>query len=154
MTSQLDWFEIEITPHEFRIGVGPGKTGIIAYKPDGIEQVQTTVLLPESNRENYALIMRSLENLLTKFEIENSAQHEPGKFFLSGPAREEPAMYLRFVHGDKVWQSRYNNNEIPPNMQALYAGCRELAAKVCDQSPKRRLSPDEALKIKDERMGK
>ena len=154
MISQLNWFEIEITPHEFRIGIGSDKPGIIAYKPSGSDQCQTSVFLPESNRENYALIMRSLESLLTKLKIENTPQHEPDKFFLSEPAREEPAMYVRFFHGNRVWQSRFGTNEIPADMQALYEGCRDLAIKVCDRSPGRKMSPAEALEIKDKRMGK
>jgi hypothetical protein len=154
ITSRLDWFEIEITPHEFRIGIGPDKTGLIAYKPSGSEKFQTLVLPPESNTENCALIMRSLETLLTKLDIESIPQHEPDKFFLNGPAREEPAMYVRFVHSNRVWQSRFSTNEIPVKMKALYKGCRDLAIEVCDRSQKRQMSSEEVLEIKDKPMVK
>jgi hypothetical protein len=112
-----------MSPHEFRIGIGPDKPALLAYKPDGSDRCQTSVLLPESNKENFALIFRSLDSLLTKLDIMNLPQHEPEKYFLTGAARAEPAIYVRFVRGNQTWQSRFSTNEIPPKIRELYAGC-------------------------------
>src|ERR1051325_1068524 len=152
--SQITWFEIERSPHEFRIGIGPDKPALLAYKPDGSDRCQTSVLLPESNKENFVLIFRSLDALLTKLDIMNLPQHEPEKFSLTGAAREEPAIYVRFVRGNETWQSRFTTNEIPPKIQELYSGCRDLAVEVCERSSKKQLSPQEALDLKDKRIGK
>jgi hypothetical protein len=79
----------------------------------------------------------------------NLPQHEPGQFFLTGAAREEPAVYIRFVRDNQVWQSRYGTNEIPSKIQELCAGCRKLAISVIERSPGKQLSSQEVLDMQD-----
>ena len=152
VVSKVQWFELEVA-EGFRIGIVPDKPALISYKPTDSARGQTFIFLPETNRENYEFIFRSLDSLLEKLNIMDLPEHEPEKAFQGTPPRNVPAIHIRFVYGTKAWRSWYRTNEIPPKIQALYEGCRDLSINVCERGTKHTLAPEQAADIAGKRMG-
>ena len=143
---------MEIPPDEFHIGITRGRPAVIAYKPSGSDKCRNSILLPESNPENFEIAFSGLESLLAKLDILSIPEHEPQKAFRDGPSRFDPALHVRFIIGDRVWQSWYSTNQIPPKIQELYDGCRKLSITVCERGSHHKISGEEAMDVAKKRM--
>jgi hypothetical protein len=147
---KLEWFELELCPFEFRLAVIPKQPVLFAYKPTGTDKNLTYLMPTDEHKEVFDSIIQSLDVLIRKNRIMENKPHEPEKTFDS-EAKKEPSLHLRIGYGtdgygsSKRWQSSYSINEIPPSIQVLLDGCRELGIKAVTSLASHEMSKTQAM---------
>ena len=142
---ELNWFELQISPHEFRFAVASGRDALIAFKRDKASNCETHLLPIKDNKSNIDLAFSSLHAFLQKHNVRGTSFHKPEKT-MQAATLSIPSLHLRFQYGNRGWASFYLIEEIPPNIQALFDDCYKLAISIIARSPKRQLSNEEVLK--------
>jgi hypothetical protein len=149
---ELQWFELQVSPHEFRFALARGSDGLIAYKRNKNSKCEN-FLLQYKQQGNIEPAFVCLQFLLHKHKVIETPVHMPEKVF-QPDTLSIPSMHLRFRYVKRNWQSWYLMNEIPSNIQAFFDDCHQHAVSVTTRSPKSQLSREEILKNTKEGLEK
>lgn len=134
---ELQRFEVQVSPHEFRFALARNADGLIAYKLDPNSPCQTFVLQIKSIG-NIEPAFASLHFLLEKHKIFDVPVHDLEKAFQTDSINI-PSMHLRFGYLRRQWSSFYLMSEVPPEIGAFYGDCYQLAIQITS-GPKRAIS--------------
>jgi hypothetical protein len=125
---QLQSFELQVSPQEFRFALGRDGDSLIAYIPQNSSKC-VTYIIPLKSFSKIEQAFATLHFLLEKHKIFNTPMHMPEKVF-KADTRNVPSMHLRFRYTKRIWQSWYLTHEIPRHIQVFFGDCYLLAAKV------------------------
>jgi hypothetical protein len=125
----LQWFELEIDPFLFRFSVLPGSAILYSKNPREGKEGDTWLLPREDPKA--ASVIKSLDALIRKHHLMESAPNEPEKTFRRD-TMTTPSVHLRIGYGtdgqgkNKRWQSFYPSDSLPDNVKEFIDECKTL----------------------------
>jgi hypothetical protein len=142
ITNRLTWFELQISPFEYRFAIIPQQPILIS----GIGPENATLLLRhESDPDGYNRTVESVAAILMDLKIITMPMQNPEKSF-SDEFIETESVHVRFRFADDTsWVSYYNANEVPATIKQLISRTRSIGEPFLSRETNRTLSADEAV---------
>jgi tetratricopeptide (TPR) repeat protein len=143
--SSLYSFELEISPHGFRVSALPLQPILLSIEPQNGEKGAVLMVRQNNAAELFEHIYKELGEIIKKYDIESLPVSQPEKCF-SEATSNMPGIHFRFAYGDgRNWTFYYPSNNAPARILDLISACKILTRKVFDDQPGDQISGTEAL---------
>jgi hypothetical protein len=138
-TSDLRWFELEVSPHRLRLAIIPGQPALFGYAPDGDAQGATFVVPTAEGAKEIASLAFRLAGLLDSSDVLASACEHPDHAFAAA-SMAMPSIHLRVERGGRRFQLYYKRETAPANVREFCESARAIATEWVAGMPQSVLS--------------